>query len=75
MELQKSRSCLTNLICPCEKMAVYADKDSLVNAIHVDFWKAFVHLTQHLDFKAEEAFQLTSKTIELSDSQEIPVAL
>lgn len=56
-------------------MTVYADKGSTVNAIYIDFWKAFDHLTQHSDLKAEEAFQLMSKNTELSDSQEIPLAL
>lgn len=56
-------------------MTVYADKGSTVNAIYIDFWKAFDHLAQHSDLKAEEAFQLMSKNTELSDSQEIPLAL
>lgn len=56
-------------------MTVYADKKSIVNAIYIDFWKAFGHLTQHSDLKAEEAFQLMSKNTKLSDSQEIPLAL
>ena len=75
MDLQKSKSCSTKLISPCDKMTVYADKESVVNAIYIDFWKAFDHLTQHSDLKAEEAFQSTSKNTELSDSQEIPLAL
>lgn len=66
----KSKSCSTNLISPCDKVTVYADKGSTVNAMYIDFWKAFERLTQHSDLKAEEAFQLTSKNSELSDSRD-----
>lgn len=38
--------------------------------MYIDFWKAFERLTQHSDLKAEEAFQLTSKNSELSDSRD-----
>lgn len=56
-------------------MTVYADKERVVNAIYIDFWKAFHHLTQQSDLKAEQAFPLKSKNTELSDLQENPLAL
>jgi len=56
-------------------MTAFAVKGSAVNAVYIDFWKAFDHLTQHSDLKAEEGFQLTSKNTELSDLQEISLAL
>lgn len=56
-------------------MTVYADKERVVNAIYIDFWKAFHHLTQQSDLKAEQAFLLKSKNTELSDLQENPLAL
>lgn len=39
------------------------------------FGKLLTIPQQHSDLKAEEAFQLTSKNTELSDSQESPLAL
>lgn len=61
-DLQK-QIVLNQPISPCDQMTVYADKESIVNAIHINFWKAFDHLTQLSDLKAEDAFQLMSKTL------------